>query len=182
MAGELLFAGRDYPQRAPDNRPVLTPRQAADVSEVEEHDARSAGVDLMPTGNSGQPLGAMLEPAIHHTATFAVLVANHIDVLLHERARADERHVAAVDVEELRELVNTMIAQEVTESVGPAGVVLGVEVFLAVLQRSHGLQLIAHKRTTMLADSLLAKERCISVNELDETGADHDDHEDHRGE
>lgn len=110
MAWELLFAGGDYPQRAPDNCTVLTPRQTANVSEVEEHDARTTGVNLMPTGNPGKPLGAMLKPAVDDADAFAVLAANHIDVLLHERARTDERHFPTVDIEELRELVNAMIA------------------------------------------------------------------------
>lgn len=132
------------------------------------HNAWAAGVDLVPTGDARQPLSPMAEPAVHQSDTFIVFGANHVDVLLHERTRSDQGHFAAIDVEELWELIDAMITQEIAKPVGTAGVVLGIEILFTFAQWPHGLQLVADERLAILADAFLSEKRCVTVDQDDE--------------
>lgn len=124
----------------------------------------------------------MLEPAVHNCDTFVVLATNHVDVLLHERTRSNQGHFAEVDIEELREFIQTVIAQEIAKPVGAAGVVLGVEVLFTFAQWPHRLQLVADEGLSIFADALLPEKWCVTVDQDDEHSTDEDDHEDQRRE
>ena len=88
-----------------DEDPQVEPQRGVlDVPEVELDPLvprqRGAAVDLRPAGDPGQ----RVEPA-----PLALVVA--VDLDLHGRARADERHLAAQHVDEVRHLVERRAAQ-----------------------------------------------------------------------
>lgn len=106
-------------------------------------------------------------------AVFAEVVAVAFDFLGDDRARADEAHVAADDVPELRQFVKTGLPEE-----GPklrdARVMFEFEVFLPLFAgrgiflevflegflgiRDHRLELVAREQHAVLADALMCED------------------------
>src|SRR5947208_2952041 len=66
---------------------------------------RGAAVDLCPSGDAGPDVEPM-----------QLLVVVLVDLITECRPRADDRHVTADDVPELRELVDAQAAQEASRS------------------------------------------------------------------
>lgn len=135
----------------------------------------TAPTNLPHTGDAGQD-----------HAVFAEVVAVAFDFLGDNRARADETHVAADDVPELRQFVKTGFPEEGPE-LCDARVVFELEVFLPLFAgrgiflevffkgflgvRDHRLELVAREQHAVFADTLVRKDDMPLVVD------GHDDHE-----
>lgn len=123
-------------------------------------------------------------------AVLAEVVAVALDFFGDNRARADEAHVAADDVPELRQLVEAGLTQEGAE-LGDARVVLELEVLLPLFAglgvllevflegflcvRDHGLELVAREEHAMLADALMREDDVALVADGDHDGQHDED-------
>lgn len=139
----------------------------------------AAAAGLPHAGDAGQ-----------YHAVLAEVVAVALDFLRDDRARADEAHVAADDVPELRQLVEAGLAEEGAE-LGDARVVLELEVLLPLLAglgvfpevflegflcvRDHGLELVAREEHAMLADALVGEDDVAFVADGDHDGQCYED-------
>lgn len=118
-------------------------------------------------------------------AVLAEVVAVALDFFGDDWARANEAHVAADDVPELRQLVEAGLTQEGAE-LGDARVVLELEVLLPLFAglgvflevflegflrvRDHGLELVAREEHAMLADALMGEDDVAFVADGDHDG------------
>lgn len=142
----------------------------------------AAAAGLPHAGDAGQDHAVLAE-------VFAVA----LDLGRDDGPRADETHVAADDVPELRELVEAGLAQEGAE-LRDARVVLELEVgfpFLAGLGvlgevflegllgvRDHGLELVAREEPAVLADALVREDDVAFVVDGDDEDEAHQDRRD----
>lgn len=124
------------------------------------------------------------DPGQDH-AVLAEVVAVALNLLRDDWARADEAHVTADDVPELRQLVEAGLTQEGAE-LGDARVVLELEVLLPLLAgfgvflevflegflcvRDHGLELVAREEHAMLADALMGEDDVAFIADGDHDG------------
>ena len=118
-------------------------------------------------------------------AVLAEVVAVALDFFGDNRARADEAHVAADDIPELRQLVEAGLTQEGAE-LGDTRVVLELEILLPLFAglgvffevflegflcvRNHGLELVAREEHAMLADALMREDDMAFVADGDHDG------------
>lgn len=123
-------------------------------------------------------------------AVLAEVVAVALDFFGDNRARADEAHVAADDVPELRQLVEAGLPEEGAE-LGDARVVLELEVLLPLFAglgvllevflegflcvRDHGLELVAREEHAIPADALMREDDMALVADGDHDGQ-HDEY------
>ena len=103
--------GRD---RLEQDRQVEPDRPALEVEEVEPHEV--VEVELRAARDLPQPG----QPRQHEVALL-VPVLELVEVALRQRARADERHPALDDVEQLRQLVERVAPQEPADAASGAG-------------------------------------------------------------
>nr|CAI0336050.1 hypothetical protein SHINE37_30209 [Rhizobiaceae bacterium] len=178
--------GRDG---AGDDHEIAHQRPVADIMRV-EGDARRIGhvvapADLPETGEAGAGLeivdgGGLVE----------------LQLVLDHRARPDEAHLAAQDVEELRQLVEAELAQHgadeghpriVLQLAGGAPLLIGGRIVLQILLQDgiavfrHGAEFQAAEGRAVIADAAMAVEDAAAVGEFhqrhdhQEDGADDDD-------
>ena len=126
-------------------------------------------------------------------AVLAEVVAVALDFLGDDWAWADEAHVAADDVPELRQLVEAGLPEEGAEF-GDARVVLELEVLLPLFAglgvffevflegflrvRDHGLELVAREEHAIPADALMGEDDVALVADGDHDGQGDEDRRD----
>lgn len=115
-------------------------------------------------------------------------VAVSYDFLLHDGARSDEAHLAANDVEDLRELVEARTTEKMPDA-RDAGIVFefkiplpffaGLRILREVLRETglrvlhHGAKLIAGKRPPIPPDASMRKNHRAGIVDIDRDGDAH---------
>src|SRR5438128_8728669 len=122
-------------------------------------------------------LGPAGEPRPHLVTQ--VVVGDHRrerrDVFRHLRPWADEAHVAAQDVDELRDLVEAIAPEHGAQPRDAAAVVAQDGVRLARVEDAHGAELDETEEPAVKADTLLDEEDGAAALQLDAEG--HHGHE-----
>ncbi len=95
-------------------------------------DLAAAAVNLRPAGDARPDVVA---PRIERDALLVFMIVRQ-----RERPRADQRHVAGEDIEELRNLVDVPAPQEAADAGQPRIVLGGLRNHRAVVERAHGAE------------------------------------------
>lgn len=119
-------------------------------------------------------------------------IAVFLDLFLNDRARSDEAHFSADDVDDLRQFIKTCTPQEMPDA-RDAGIILQLKIpfpfftCLGILRKIvfeacpgilyHGAEFIAGKHAAVLSDPLMRKEHAPRVIDVDQHGNDRHDRE-----
>ena len=148
---EEAFALDDFVEGGEEDAEIEPEALAADVAEIQA-DALAEGEVVAPAD-----LRQAGEPGAHAHALAPGALAEGVHVLRHPWARADEAHVAAQDVEQLRQLIQRGGAQDAPEPSGARFIRQQLAGFRVASVR-HGAEFVDIKIATKVANTLLSED------------------------